>query len=227
MSTMSTPVIQPAPDVRERLNLNPSHWSVRVLAEIGVAVALAAVLGQLRLFQMPQGGSVSLEMLPIIFIAIRGGVMPAFVTGLLYGLLQLILPGAFIYHPAQAALDYPLAFSALAVAGFVPVRALVSSGAGRVGHAGLRVSKRLPQGVGMLFFAVMLGVGARFIFHFLSGLIFFAAYAPGWEAPWLYSMTYNLLYLVPEALISAVVLIPLLVAYDAAFPGGMRGGRDA
>ena len=45
MSIMSTPVIQPAPDVRERLNLNPSHWSVRVLAEIGVAVALAAVLG--------------------------------------------------------------------------------------------------------------------------------------------------------------------------------------
>ncbi len=130
MSTLSTPVIQPAPDVRERLNLNPSHWSVRVLAEIGVAVALAAVLGQLRLFQMPQGGSVSLEMLPIIFIAIRGGVMPALVTGLLYGLLQLILPGAFIYHPAQAALDYPLAFSALAVAGFVPVRAL-GGGAGR------------------------------------------------------------------------------------------------
>jgi thiamine transporter len=210
---MSTPVIQPAPDVRARLNLNPSHWSVRVLAEIGVAVALSAVLGQLRLFQMPQGGSVSLEMLPIIFIAIRGGVMPALVTGVLYGLLQLILPGAYIYHPAQALLDYPLAFGALAAAGFVPVRPLASGALAKLPFAAL-------------FAAVLLGTSARFVFHFLSGLIFFASYAPGWEAPWLYSMTYNLLYLLPEALISAVVLIPLLRGYDAAFPGGMRGGRD-
>ena len=35
--------------------------------------------------------------------------------------------------------------------------------------------------------------------------------------PWLYSITYNLLYLAPEALISLLVLWPLLKAYDAAF----------
>ena len=61
---------------------------------------------------------------------------------------------------------------------------------------------------------------ARFVFHFLSGLIFFAEYAPGWEAPWLYSITYNVLYLLPEAVLTAVLLWPLLKAYDAAFPVG-------
>jgi thiamine transporter len=62
------------------------------------------------------------------------------------------------------------------------------------------------------------GCAARFVFHFLSGLIFFATYAPAWESPWLYSITYNLLYLVPEAVLTVVVLWPLLKAYDAAFP---------
>ena len=202
---MSTPLassLPPAYDMRSQLNLNPAHWGVRALAEMGVAIALAAVLGQVRLFVMPQGGSVSLELLPIIFIAVRRGVVPGLVTGFLYGLLQLGLPGAFVYHPAQAVLDYPLAFMVLAVAGFVDVRGWRS-----------------------LTLAVALALTARLSCHFLSGLIFFAAYAPAWEAPWLYALTYNLLYIVPEGALTVLLLWPALKAYDAAFPG--RSGRAA
>src|SRR5664280_1675477 len=94
MSSPSLSSSGDAIDVRERLNLDPTHWGVQALAEVGVAVALAAVLGQLRLFMMPQGGSVSLEALPIIFVAVRRGVVPGATAGLLYGLLQLVLPGA-------------------------------------------------------------------------------------------------------------------------------------
>lgn len=180
---------------RTRLNLHPGAWGVRVYAELGVAVALAAVLGQVRLFAMPQGGSVSLELLPIVFVAVRRGVAPALAAGVLYGFLQLMLPGAFVYHPLQALLDYPLAFGALSVGGLVIV-------------AGWR----------SLAAAVALACAARFVFHFLSGLIFFAEYAPEWEAPWLYSITYNALYLLPEAALTIVLLWPLLKAYDAAFP---------
>ncbi len=186
-------------DVRQRLNLDPTRWGVQALAEIGVAIALAAVLGQLRLFVMPQGGSVSLELLPIIFVAVRRGVVPGMTAGLLYGFLQLGLPGAFVYHPLQAALDYPLAFMALGVAGFIDVR-----------------------GWRTLALAVLVALSARFACHFLSGLIFFASYAPAWENAWLYSATYNLLYLVPEGIITTLVLWPLLKAYDAAFPGRGR-----
>jgi len=199
---MSTPLASaptPARDAHARLNLNPAHWGVQALAEIGVAIALAVVLGQVRLFVMPQGGSVSLELLPIIFIAVRRGVVPAAAAGLLYGLLQLGLPGAFVFHPAQAVLDYPLAFMSLAVAGFVDVR-----------------------GWRTLALAVAFALSASFACHFLSGLIFFAAYAPEWEAPWLYAATYNLLYLVPEGLLTTLLLWPLLKTYDAAFPGRGR-----
>jgi thiamine transporter len=196
MSTRLAPTPAAPLDLRGRLNLNPAHWGVQALAEIGVAVALAVVLGQIRLFVMPQGGSVSLELLPVVFIAVRRGVAPALLTGLLYGLVQLGLPGAFVFHPAQAALDYPLAFMALAAAGLVRV-------------AGWRT----------LALAVAVGLAGRFVFHFLSGLIFFAEYAPEWEAAWLYAITYNLLYLLPEGVLTVVLLRPLLRAYDAAFPG--------
>jgi thiamine transporter len=187
-----------------RFNLNPAHWGVPALTEVALAVALAAALGLLKPFTMPQGGSVSLEMLPLLFLAVRRGIGPALVAGGMYGFLQLILPGAFIYHPAQVALDYPLAFMAVAAAGLVRV-----------------TSWRTLAG------AVAAGSSARFVFHFLSGLIFFGSYAPHWEAPWLYSITYNLLYLVPEAVITVVVLWPLLKAYDAAFPAGGRSGSGS
>jgi thiamine transporter len=206
---MSTPVVRSsagAPDARTRLNLNPADWGVRAIAEIGVAVALAAALSWLAQafpLRMPQGGSFGLEMLPILFIALRRGVLPGLVAGGLFGLLQLtgVAGVPYIYHPLQAALDYPLAFAGLGLAGFVPVGEL------RGGRSVIRLTA-----------AVAAGTGARFVCHFLSGLLFFAEYAPAWESPWLYSITYNLLYLLPSAVVTAAVLWPLLRAYDVAFP---------
>lgn len=200
--------------VRARLNVDPRSWGVAAIAEMGVAVALAAVLGLVRVWTMPQGGSVSLEMIPILFVAIRRGLGPGVATGAVYGLVQLVLPGAFVYHPLQALLDYPLAFAAVGLAGLVPVRTDVASDA--AGDRGGWLAEA-ARAVVALVPAVVLGTGARFFFHFLSGLIYFASYAPSWEAPWLYAVTYNLLYLVPEAIVTAIVLWPLLKAYDAAF----------
>ena len=210
---MSTSLTHPpagAPRPPARLDLNPAHWGVRAIAEIGVAIALAAVLSWLAQafpLRMPQGGSFGLEMLPILFIAVRRGVLPAVVAGGLFGLLQLtgVAGTPYIYHPLQALLDYPLAFAALGLAGFVPVGPLDR-----------------PASVARLFAAVAVGSTARLAFHFLSGLIFFAEYAPAWEAPWLYAITYNLLYLLPSAVASALMLWPLLSAYDAAFPDERR-----
>lgn len=78
-----------------------------------------------------------------------------------------------------------------------------------------------------LSLAVVCAVSGRFVFHFLSGLIFFGSYAPQWEAPWLYAATYNILFLAPEAVLTVLLLWPLLKAYDAAFPGYARTGGTA
>ena len=70
------------------------------MTEISMAVALAAILNFLPLWRMPQGGSLSLEMLPILIIALRWGAVPGMMAGAVYGLVQLAL-GPFIVHPAQ------------------------------------------------------------------------------------------------------------------------------
>ena len=194
--------------LRRQVFVGREPWSTAAIAEMAMALVLCWVLGVFRPFQMPQGGSVSLEMLPIFFIAARRGLVPATVVGFLYGMMQIFVPltPPFIYHPVQAALDYPLAFAAVGLAGIVPV----------VGWRSLAA-------------AVAVGSGARLFFHFLSGLIYFASYAPQWEGRWLYALTYNLFFLLPEAVITAVCLWPLLKAYDAARPGEGRPAhpRDA
>src|SRR5690554_2544963 len=91
---------------------------LRLMAEIGVAVALSAVLGLIKLFHMPQGGSVSLEMLPILIVAIRWGGITGMLTGIVYGFVQLIID-AYVVHPAQFLLDYPIAYMLVGLAGFV------------------------------------------------------------------------------------------------------------
>ena len=204
----------------DRVNANPAGWSTAAIAEMAIAVALAAALGLVKLFVMPQGGSVSLEMLPILFIAVRRGLVPALTVGVVYGFVQLLLPGAFVVQPLQVALDYPLAFAALGLAALVPVP---PSPARPAWHAMRRSPGAALPFVALLTGAVALGVAARFVCHFLSGIIFFGSYAPAGQPVWLYSVTYNLLYLVPEAIISAVLLAVLVAAYDEA--GAARGAR--
>ena len=204
----------------DRVNANPARWSTAAIAEMAIAVALAAALGLVKLFVMPQGGSVSLEMLPILFIAVRRGLVPGITVGVVYGFVQLLLPGAFLVQPVQVLLDYPLAFGALGLAALVPVPASPVRLAWReIRPAPARV---LPF-LALLSGAVVLGVGARFVCHFLSGIIFFGSYAPAGQAVWIYSLTYNLLYLAPEAVLTVVLLALLVVAYDEA--GLARGGR--
>jgi len=165
----------------------------RVLTEAALAIALAFVLGLIKVFQMPFGGSISLEMIPLILLALRQGPVVGVVTGAAYGLLNLAV-GPVVVHPVQVLFDYPLAFGALGLAGFFrpTVRGAV------IGAA--------------------VAVLARFVCHFVSGVVFFASYAPeGWN-PYVYSGAYNAAYLVPSLVIALVVVVVLLRALEGAQP---------
>ena len=165
----------------------------RVLAEAALAVALAFVLGLIKVFQMPFGGSISLEMMPLILLALRQGPWVGIVAGAVYGLLDLAIE-PFIVHPVQVLFDYPLAFGVLGLAGFFA-----------------------PTVRGAIL-GTAVAVLARFLCHFVSGVVFFASYAPeGWN-PYLYSAAYNLAYLVPSLIIAIVVVVVLLRALERAQP---------
>ena len=183
----------PGPDRDGRRIRVNAFRDVRVLTEAAIAIALAFVLGLIKVFQMPMGGSISLEMIPLILLALRQGPLVGIVAGAAYGLLDLAIE-PFVYHPVQVVLDYPLAFGALGLAGFFQ-----------------------PTVRGAILGTVV-AVLARFFCHFVSGVVFFASYAPkGWNV-YLYSAAYNAAYLVPSLVIAVVVVVVLLRALEGTQP---------
>jgi len=159
------------------------------LAYAALAVALSFLLSNIRLFRMPQGGSITpASMLPLMLFAHAFGVVPGLVAGLAYGVLQFLqtpglLPIPPLYALAQIALDYLLAFGVPGLAGI---------GA----RKGEREALYLPLGIAL---ASLL----RFLCHVLSGALFFAEYA-GDQNPLLYSAGYNS-YMFLEMLICIVL----------------------
>jgi len=167
--------------------------STRMIAEAGIMMALAIVLSLIKLFEMPQGGSVTAgSMIPILIFALRWGVGPGMLVGGVYGIMQIVL-GGYVFVPIQAVIDYPLAFAMLGFAGFMKKYFNDIKTVGDYIKIGL-----------ITFIAIFM----RFICHLLSGVIFFSEYA-GDKNPWLYSAGYNGSFLAVECAICIVLLCAL------------------
>lgn len=160
-------------------------WSTKMLALGAVCMALSNVLSMIKLFDMPQGGSVTpASMLPLMLFAYVYGVGPGMTVGAVYGVMQFIIEPYFLSVP-QMLLDYPIAFA-------------------MVGLAGL-FSKNENRALG-LSLGVVLGSLGRFVAAVLSGVVFFAEYA-GDQNPWVYSIGYNGAYMLPECIICVVLAL--------------------
>jgi len=160
----------------------------KILAEAIVFIALANVLYitsklYFPFLRLPQGGRVTLaSMVPLLWFALRRGPRWGVEAGIVYGLVHMVISGD-VYYPTQILLDYPLAFGALGLAG--------------------AFKKQPVIGVGI-------GILGRFICHFISGVIFFGQYAwEGWNVI-AYSAAYNATYLVPEFIVSVIIVFILL-----------------
>ncbi len=75
--------------------MKQSQISLRALTEGAVFVALAQITDYIKLFRLPQGGSVTVAMLPIFVYCARWGFGPAMLVGFVYSLAQLFLDGAY------------------------------------------------------------------------------------------------------------------------------------
>ncbi len=189
---------------------------VRIIVEIGLTVALAAVLNTIQFWRMPLGGNVSLAMLPVFILAIRRGVGVGVLAGGLYGVVDYFAEPYFV-HWVQILLDYPLAFAGLGAAG-------VGTRAWRRATASGRANLALWTVVLPSF---MLGATLRYVSHFVSGVVFFATAELGGPLPEgagafqdlaslklvaAYSAVYNLY--IPVSLVlcfaAAAVLLPII-----------------
>ena len=161
----------------------------KTMARIGLALALATILDFIKVIDLPNGiGSINLgSVVPIIVIALFYGAEIGMLTGLLFGLINLII-SPYIVHPLQVLFDYPLPYMAVGLAGYFKNRKLIGAS------------------VGMFF---------KFIFHFISGFLFFGQFAPNGWSPALYSFVANASY-VGSNLIIVIVLL-LILPIDTVF----------
>jgi len=161
-----------------------SSWTVKQLVTGALCIGLAFILSYIRIYKMPNGGSITpASMLPIMLFAYIYGTPKGIIVGVAYGLLQMIQDPWIVSLP-QVLLDYVFAFGALSLAGLF--------------------RRNIVPGI------IVAALG-RFLFAFLSGIIFFAEYAPEGMSPAVYSLGYQASYILPEAAICIViVLIPAI-----------------
>ncbi|MCW4008311.1 MAG: energy-coupled thiamine transporter ThiT [Candidatus Bathyarchaeota archaeon] len=166
-------------ETSESDSLNKQKVSTKILAEIAIFVALATALSFVIVYTLPQGGSITAgSMVPIIWLALRRGPKIGLFAGAVYGLIQFAIQPYFL-NPLQMLLDYPLAFGVLGVAGWTKKQPVLGASAGIIG---------------------------RFIMHFAAGVVYWAPlYAPELN-PYVYSAVYNGSYLVPELVVSGIIV---------------------
>ena len=172
-----------------------SHLKVRALTEGAIFVAAAQVLSYLKLFELPQGGSIVIGMLPIFIYCARWGFGPGMLASFAYALLQLVLDGAYAWGWESMLGDYIIAFAVLGVAGLF---------------------HKSKNGV---FLGTAAGSAARFLVHWVVGATVWGAYMPDtffgmtMTSPWFYSILYNGSYMLADMvlclIIEAILVKPL------------------
>ena len=168
----------------------------RTLVECALMIAVGTVLAQIKIFEMPYGGSVTLlSMLPFILVSYRHGLAWGLLTGFANSLLQMLF--GFYAPPAGTVtafigvvlLDYVLAFTVL-------------------GAACVFAKPFKNRLVG-----IVVGVAAvcclRFVCSWISGAWLWGSYQDSYEWAvgmnvWLYSFIYNGSYMLPEMVLTAI-----------------------
>ncbi len=157
--------------------------NARLIAEIGLTLALGIVLHMIPIYQLPQGGRITLgSLVPIFVLSIRRGYKVGMLTGAIFGLLVYLIEPFFV-HPIQFILDYPLAFSLLGISGFI-------------------------RGVPAI--GIIVGTTGRLLSHIVSGVVYFSSYAPKGMNPWGYSVSYNSSVILPDAVLALLITIIIL-----------------
>ena len=177
-------------------NVSNSHLRVRALCEGAILVALAFILSFVKLYELPNGGSLTPAMFPILLYALRWGLPRGLIAGFVFGLLQLIFDGAYAWGWQSMLLDYLLAFTPLGLAGLFKGKAWG------------------------IFPGTVLGCAARFVIHYISGVTIYRIIEPTavpgfgtFDNASLYSLVYNGSYMLPNTqlalLLAGVLYVPL------------------
>ena len=169
----------------------------RILVEGALMIALASVLSEIKIPLWVQGGSIKLfAMVPLVLMSYRHGLKWGVFTAFVHSVIQMMMGFHNVLYCATLGsqilcilLDYILAYTCLGLAVLVP------AALGR---------KTLWYGAGAAAVCFL-----RFVCSFLSGIVIWGAYAPEGTPVWIYSLTYNGGYMLPELIITTAGIVLL------------------
>jgi len=161
-----------------------NDFTPKILSRAALVIAMTVVLTQIHLFAMPQGGEIQLgSMIPLILLAACYGSRICLIAGFACGTIALIM-NPYFFHPIQVLLDYPFPYMAMAVVALF--------------------NKRIIWGT-------IVAYSLKFLFHFISGVVFFGSYAPEGTSPIIYSLLYNASVVIPDLIICCLIIYLLPV----------------
>jgi len=176
--------------------MNSSTQKTKILIECALLIAMGTILAQIKLFRLPAGGSITAaSMVPFIMISYRHGTKWALLASLANVVLQIALGG--IYTPPAGTvialtgsilLDYALAYICLAFAAW---------------FSKPFIKKNKVFAIAFGTFMVCL---IRFLCSFLSGFLIWASLVEDGFGAVVYSLTYNGGYMLPETIITIIVI---------------------
>ncbi|KXY33587.1 energy-coupled thiamine transporter ThiT [Bacillus cereus] len=157
------------------------NTNLQAMIESAILAAFALIIDILPLsLKLPTGGSISFAMIPIFIIAYRWGFKTAFLGGLIWGLLQIVVGDAIIVTPTQTIIEYFVAFAFIGFAGlfYKPIQQTL-------------MNNQRKKTIAYIIFATFIGSLARYFWHFIAGIIFWGQYAPKGQSAVLYSLIVN------------------------------------
>lgn len=173
--------------------------TTKKLTTSAILIALSTVLAfvsKVIPLQFMQGGSVTLaSMVPIIVISLKLGTKWGLISGFAYGCIQMLMgfypapTPTFINMALVVLLDYIIAFGVLGLASLF-----------------YKMCGKRNFGIAVSGFLV---TALRYICHILSGILIWGVYAEEGQTVLAYSLAYNGGYMIPEIIITTVVLVLL------------------
>lgn len=184
------------------LNNKKKSYNSKAVVYAAVSIAMSFVLSFIKVYELPYGGAITIaSFVPLIIYAYAFGFTRGLVAGLIYGLLQFI-QGPYFINVFQFIFDYLLAFMSISVAGI---------------FGKLVKNRKLSLTIGTLTVGLV-----RLINHVLAGIIFYSEVGSRAEIlpkiisdidaipAFVYSLTYNSLYIIPDILVCVVVIFLLV-----------------
>jgi len=174
---------------------------LQAMLEVAIFAALAMLIDLLPGIKPIPSISISLSMVPIFIVAFRWGVKASFISGFIWGILQIVTGDAWILTPLQAFIEYFVAFSFI---GFAGLMMSVVQNAVR--------SQNRPKLITSVLVGVLIGSIGRYFWHFIAGVVFFANYAEeAGQTPIYFSFVTNSITMTANFIGCSIVIILILM----------------